>query len=265
MKYGAWEIREGMASLGDVCIPVNQSVLDVHMEGMYGALTSTHVIAVAGVCLFDTSWCVRFTTGGTRSIALPLDRQRVEERIRSRGFIVNEVIFPTELTAYHRKLIGFVANTITQIQPEKLLFHIPHEEYKIYIRNLEELIGKDIPGSEEILSQFVEKVRTFFCKEMIRIGFTNYEFISPMHMGAKTTEDSYVFPYLYPEVFGACVENLFAIEDLVEVKITILAEEIKGHRIPVRFCILDDPHPYMTFSKKIATYRQDLRRVALSF
>ncbi|MFA5985992.1 MAG: hypothetical protein WC819_01425 [Parcubacteria group bacterium] len=263
-KYGAWEVDECYASLGNVTIPIKLSDDGIFGEGVHGNFTIAHRHAVAGVCLWDTTWGVVFTTGGVRSIALPLDRERVEDRIRTRGFEVSAVIFPTELTAYHRKLITFVADTVAQTQPEKLLFHIPHHEYLVYICNLEALIGKNIVGAEQILADLVEKVKAYFFQEMKRVDFDRYEFISPMNVGAITTEESYLFPYLYPEKFGATASSLFAIEDLVEVKITMLAEQMRGHKIPVRFCVMDVPHPYMTFSKKGVGHRKDVVTVSLS-
>ena len=264
MKYGSWEIHEDRAMLGDLKIPIQRSDHGVSMDGIYGNFTSMHKVAISGVCLFPSSWSVVFTTGGVRSIAIPLERERVAERIRSRGFNVCAVNFPIKLTAYHRKLIGFVAKVVGQMQPAKLLFHIPYQEYLIYIRNLEDLIGKKIYGADQILSDFVEKVKMCFCQEMANVGFDRYEFITPMEMGATTTEESYLFPYVHPEIFGATATSLFAIEDLVELKIAMLAEQLKGYKIPVRFCVIDVPHPYLTVNKQSVGERGDMVSISLS-
>ncbi len=264
MKYGSWEIHESSTSMGDIKIPTQRSKNDVYREGIYGNFTSMHKIAISGVCLFPSSWSVVFTTGGVRSIAIPLERERVAERIKTRGFNVCAVNFPTDLTAYHHKLIRFVAKVVGQMQPEKLLFHIPYQEYLIYIHNLEALIGKKINGAEQILSNFVDKVKMFFRQEMMCAGFDRYEYISPMDMGVMTTEESYLFPYVHPEVFGATRASLFAIEDLVELKIAMLAEQLGGYNIPVHFCVLEVPHPYLTENKKSVGNRGDVVSITLS-
>ncbi len=249
MKYGAWKVYDGAVALGDLVIKT-MSDKTVFAKGDYGVINGNHEIAIAGVCLFDTSWCVRFSTGGVRSIALPLDRERVEARIRDRGFEVVNIIFPTELTNYHKWNIDFVADTIVELQPKCLLYHVPVDEYNVYVQNLERLIGKRIPGGDVIINNLSAQIKEYFQFKMKKIGFDNFEFINPMRVGARTPNESYALPYAQPELFGATEKNIYAIEDLVEVKIAIEIERKLGRKVPVRFCVLGLPHPYMTFSKK---------------
>ncbi len=215
-KYGAWQVGAGMATLGDLSIPITRDKPGVYARGEYGAFSSERRVAISGVCLFDARWSVEFSTGGVRSIALPLDRSRVQDRIRERGFEVSRVIFPLTLTDYHTKLLHFVANTVEKLQPEKLLFHIPIDEYYVYIQELETLIGGVIPDAQEILAGFAGKVTDCFRAEMQRVKFERFELIRPMQCGAADTEQSYAMPYQQPEVFGTNKEAIYAIEDLVE-------------------------------------------------
>jgi hypothetical protein len=263
-KYAAWKVDECRAVSGELSIPI---VRDKHKQvyalGEYGVFSSERTVAISGVCLFDARWSVEFSSGGVRSIALPLDRLRVQERIQERNFEVSRVIFPLTLTSYHTKLLRFVSDVVAESKPDKLLFHIPKIEYQIYIQNLEKLIGKEIPKAQSILDEFVEKVESLFLAEMKRIDFEHFELIRPMCCGASSTEEAYSLPYQHPEVFGASKEMIYAIEDLVELKIALLTEQNLGYTVPVKFCVLDIPHPYVAFSKKNAAMGMEVVAVEL--
>lgn len=247
--YFAWSIQEGYAIAGKIILPIMQSGKNVLFEGMKGEISLAHDTVISGVCLFGADWCVKFASGAIRSVALPLERARVESRIK-KGGVVEKVFFPIELTAYHIKLIDFVVDTVAETNPRKVLFHIPTEEYKRYINDLEVLMQQSIPGANDVLEKFVLKVKQYFIQAMMKIGFQNYHFIEPMKCGAKNPEESYCLPYAHPEIFGSQKGSVYAIEDLVEIKIALEVEKNYGYCIPVKYCVLDIPHPYAMFDKK---------------
>ena len=248
-KYFSWGIEDGVAETGKITLPIVKSDKNVLFEGMKGVISQEHDTAISGVCLFGADWCVKFTSGAIRSVALPLERARVESRI-TQGGVVEKIFFPINLTAYHTKLIDFVADTVVQTDPRMILFHIPTEEYKQYINDLSTLMQKSIPGAFDILEAFVVKVKQYFIQAMKKIGFKNYHFIEPMKCGAKNPEESYCLPYVHPEIFGAQKGSIYAIEDLVEIKIALEVEKVYGYCVPVKYCVLDIPHPYAIFDKK---------------
>ncbi len=256
--YGSWEVDEnGVVSNGDISIDTKNSDKFIAV-GDYGNKYDYHNTAISGICLLDATWSVQFSTGGIRSIALPLDRQRVCNRISNRGFEVTKVIFPTELSMYHTKLIEFVSDSIVELQLYKLLYHIPTDEYKMYVATLEKIIGKSIPGAYDIIDMFSDKIKKYFIAKMNELGFSSFEVINSMQNGITDPEQSYLSPYVNPTAFGATEKNIYAIEDLVELKIAFEAEKICGYKVPVHFCVLDIPHPYTRFSKKNILTRDDV-------
>jgi len=256
-KYGSWKIYDKTAAFRNIEVKLVDDE-DVFASGCYGKILQQHDTAIAGVCLFDANLCVKFETGAIRTVARGGDRKHVGERIQNKGIEVIEVIFPTQLSTYHKDCINFLAKTVKEFGTDRLLYHIPVDEYKIYMSDLENLIGKSISGANDIVEVFAENIKQYFIAKMQEVGFDNFEFIRPMRLGAKTPEESYSFPYVKPELFGAMKHNIYAIEDLVELTITMMANEICGCNVPVKFYVLDVPHPYMVYSKKNVMDREDV-------
>lgn len=254
-NYGAWTIAK--KENGEAAATLNGNGTFVHLkksdsilyEGLWGELSDKKTTCITGVCLMGGAWAVEFEKNGRgnppalRSLSSIKDRADIEKRIKN-GKKISKIFFPLAPNGYHHKLIPWIMKKISLIGAKRVLFHLPISEYVCFIKNFEELSGLHVPQINELFDNFVKQTVTLIESE-VNAHNINLEFISPLEMGAQNEMESFGFPYFYPEKFGISADELFGVEDLCELKISMCAEEKIGHQIPVFAGVIDLPHPYL--------------------
>lgn len=248
-EYGSWKIAPGMAigPKGSIKIPLKRSNNEVLYEGWWPKQPQVRPeVLLTGICLWDASWTLEFApkSGSSvkRSPALPRERNDAFERIARREWVM-EIVVPTEPGMYHQLLINWQVQKARQLEPQRVLYHLPVREYHCYIAGLEGKLGQ-LPLLHEYLDEFARKVRTAI---LGAFQPREIEFISPMDKGARTPVESFRLPYLKPDLFGILPKTrVVGVEDLVEVGLSSSAyEETKVGPTPVLAVVLGMPHPYL--------------------
>lgn len=257
-KYGVWlvtETEEGLFSANlreeaSLMLRPNQSGI---LEGDWGDLGQRDC-AISGACLFGANWMVEFQKpkrgdgGARRALALPKEREDITKRILA-GQKVACVYLPQDPGPYHQLLIEWSMDRLAKIGPRRILYHLPIWEYHRFVTDFELMIGQEIPESHAILESFFQKTSDLAQKTAEAYGL-NLEFVNPMRdFGLTDPAESFGFPYFYPEKYGINPDNLFGVEDLVELKIALVAQARFGRTIPMRCAVLDIPHPYFARSE----------------
>jgi hypothetical protein len=256
-KYGVWEINgigeeSATASLRDeVSLTVHQ-VENGILEGDWGEIGQRNY-AVSGACLFGANWIVEFAKigkdggGAKRTLALPKERNDVYKKIK-KGNKVSAVYLPQEPNAYHRLLIDWSMDRLSKLNPKRVLYHLPLWEYRQFIAEFEHRSGLGIPEAYNVLESFFQKTTALVEATASRYGIV-LEFINPMRdFGITDPVESFGLPYFYPEKYGILPKDIFGVEDLVELKIALMAKERFNREIPMRLAVLAVPHPYFSRS-----------------
>ena len=246
-KYGAWDIKEGMATHpGGLQIPIRHSGDSVVGEGWWPKKPKgASQTVLTGICLWDARWLVVFPQKSgpniLRSPAIPQERDHIFQRLSQKNWVSN-ICIPTKLGAYHNLLIRWQAEQIRKVNPKRVLYHVPTKEYHCYVGDLEAYLGS-LPLLHEKLDEFARQVILAVQREFSLGGI---EFISPMDKGARTPVDSFTLPYLRPDLFGFDPKTAVGIEDLVEVRLSSSAwKQTQKGPVPVLAAILGLPHPYL--------------------
>ena len=241
-------------------------------EGWWPFSAEGRSVAISGVCLFDKAWRLQFAPRGkgnppaVRTLALPSGRDEAYRWLRE-GRCAEKLFVPVAPGRYHEALIRWQASEFLRLQPRRILYHVPLDEYRRYIGELEELLGRSLPVLRDRLEAFTHQVITLLTEACG--GFVDrLELIRPLQCGATDTEESYLFPYLRPDAFGATVDDLYGIEDLTELSLSyqvfirhrrvktfdisppfgagVLSSVVtQPDAIPIRCGIIAVPHPYL--------------------
>ncbi|MFA6383234.1 MAG: hypothetical protein WCX17_02325 [Parcubacteria group bacterium] len=250
--YGSWVVESEKAYLKadpEVAISLCPSDAQAVSEGWWGYPTCEKDL-VSGICIFDARWALEFDNGkeaGTRkSLSLPREREKAF-KMMEKGRKIKNLYVPTELSAYHLKLLQWQVKKICQLSPKRILYHLPVGEYEIFIQELETAAGIDLPWLYVRLEEISEKIKNYFLENLTRQGVDagKVEFIRPLEMGAQSTDDSFGYPYLFPYKFGMSPESMMGLEDLVELRILLRAKMEMNYDIPVLCAVLEVPHPYL--------------------
>lgn len=248
-EYGSWKIASQTATgpKGSIRVPLQRSPNGVLYEGWWPKRPQFRPeVFLTGICLWDALWTLEFAPkngfSAKRSPALPQERNDAFDRL-ARGERVIGIIAPTMLGAYHQLLIMWQVEKARQLDPKRILYHVPIKEYHRYIADLEGKLGP-LPLLHECLDEFAREVKNAILKAF---QHREIEFISPMDKGARTPVESFKLPYLRPELFGIRPKTrLIGVEDLVEVGLSASAhEETRVGPTPVLAAVLGIPHPYL--------------------
>ncbi len=254
-KYFVWTIDNNVATRvmpqGDV-VSVQLSRTDnaVAYEGWWPSEPrGERSILLTGICLWDARWQVEFEKAGRgnpparRSLALPAEREDVYRRLTA-GSRVQKIYYPHSLNAYHDILISWQKEKIDALRPKKVLYHLPLVEYHRFIQELELGVGTPLPVLHASLERFAHNVRE---KIIDRFGSVmpekRLEFLETTQ---SDPNESFLEPYMYPERFGIRREDLVAMEDLVELRLSYEAQKrnAAARPIPALYGVLRIPPPY---------------------
>ncbi|TAK96096.1 hypothetical protein EPO05_02560 [Patescibacteria group bacterium] len=251
-NYGSWTIAgdEAFLRLDESSrVKLAPSQDGVLLEGWWGEARRLGAV-ISGVCLMDGSWQMEFAQQdkrnppARRSLALTLDRERAYGKAKKGG--VTKLLVPRVPGGYHRSLIRWQAKKFAALCPERILYHLPIDEYHLFIEEMEASMGRRVTEMHEALESFGQETLKFLNEALVAAGVDpgKVELIHPLSLGAKGANESFGFPYLKPEAFKLDLKSLAGVEDLVELRISLAAEKEQGWRIPVFCGVLDLPHPY---------------------
>lgn len=251
-NYGSWVIEKGRAFLKsspEIEINLFPCKTGAIQEGWWGNPTQEKDL-ISGICIFDARWSLEFENGkeiGTKkSLSLPREREKAFKMIK-KGRKIKSINVPDEIGKYHQKMIRWQVEKICQLSPKRILYHLPAGEYEIFIQELEAVSNKEMSRLYAILKKLSNKIKISFLENLNWHGIDTkkIEFINPLEMGARNTDDSFGLPYLFPHKLGMSPEDMMGIEDLVELRISLRAKKEMEYNIPVLCAVLQIPHPYM--------------------
>eukprot|EP00931_Biecheleriopsis_adriatica_P013410 TRINITY_DN1147_c0_g2_i4.p1 TRINITY_DN1147_c0_g2~~TRINITY_DN1147_c0_g2_i4.p1 ORF type:complete len:620 (-),score=103.67 TRINITY_DN1147_c0_g2_i4:210-2069(-) len=194
-------------------------------------------VVLAGCCLFDGRWKARCFPRGkgnppaVKSLSSSTRRDELFARLK-KGHKVECVFVPSGLGEYHRRVIRWQAEALKALQPEKVVYHLPVQEYHHYIDDFEAHLGVRVPRMHELLDEFGEAVKTEVVTYLSPFTDTIC-FIEPMtNHGCECPNDSFLWPYLNVHEFGDA-RTVAGLEDLPEMYLSSSASKQTGMTIPV--------------------------------
>jgi len=255
-KYGSWRIQDGTVSRmidGQLVELSINPVGDGTAIAMYGDMPEQIKTVLMGMCLFDARWQVQFekpsgkngqnAPPARRSLALPHDRQQAYDRILQ-GKKVEYIFVPSTPGVYHQKLLVYQSRSLRDLQPERVLYHLPVLEYLSSICELEQVLGMPLPELRAALSRFADIMLGRIMEELCFLG-DRLEFISPMSdAGILDPGESYLHPYTYFDQYKIDPNSVVGVEDLVELRLSHTAQSRTGVQIPMQCLIMDATNPY---------------------
>lgn len=184
-----------------------------------------------------------------KSLALPYSRDDAYERF-AKGQRATRLYLPREPGAYHWRLISWIGEKLREMDPARVLMHVPGPEYHGYHAEFERRVGHAVPEGHASLDRFLDRIMEMIMDAIPSWLFNRIEFIDPMARGAKGSIESYLYPYLHPEQFGVTQpDSLAGLEDMVEVRLAYEAFAQTGRRIPVLCGVLKEANepnsPYL--------------------
>lgn len=261
-SYLGWSVHGSLASMmvdgALVQVPLEPCDQGARLEGWWSRPEELprEPVCVMGICLWDARWQVAFKHEHhnlvfKRSLGVPSERADAAKRFRQGHSEWGDAEFchflvGSGLGEYHRNLLAWQAAKLKEIQPERILYHVPRLEYYDFIRRACSDMGAgSMEGVlREALEQHIQEVlglqRELFGPELL----SRITFVEPLTQGATKVDKSWPFPYLRPEVYGADASQLVGVEDLVEMRILRSVEMQTGRRVPTRLAILGATHPY---------------------
>lgn len=266
MKYGAWKLE----CMGEIILAQNKRLNNIEIklysgnktveyEGIFFPDKATNLpqnpCCVMGMCIWGATWMAEFAgikpSKAWLSFGLPAERQRIFQRLESASKgedkrKIKKILLPTEMGEYHKKLLQWQKELVNEIGPQRILYHLPAEEYKGYIQKLKPFFPAS--ARQEMLKElegFAE-----YLKEEIKTSFNRDEgdslvFVNPFEKGARDEIESLVFPYLYPHLWEVDPSTLVGVEDLAELRLSYEAQKMGSTPIPIYVSILGIPHPLM--------------------
>lgn len=260
MSYVGWRIQAGVATrqMGESLLSVELSPGQTALlEGWWGGgerEPPSDPVCVSGMCLWDARWQLEFAIQGKgasrnpavrRSLALPGERADCFARLEAGKEVVRAFV-PRSPGTYLQTLLKWQVEQFRVLNPRRILYHVPVLEYQEYIRRIQAASVKSlelqrlVEQLDDFIRQALELQSSIFGDLMERV-----EYIRPLECGAQTVEESWSFPYLHPEVYGADHASLIGVEDLIELRMVHEVWSRTGVRIPTRVGVLGNPHPYI--------------------
>ncbi len=222
--------------------------LSIPLEGWYGDEPSSARYAIGGICILCECYGLTLHGLDVRTTAPPFlspcnhhEFQKIE-RLLDNGHCVTWVHMPTELCIYHTTLVPIQAEVAKRKGVVEMVYHVPRKEYHVYLNTLERMIGMELPGLHRLLDRYTDRLE-HFVRETFRKAGVNVRIVDPLFPGMDPN-DAYRALYLNPSSFDMDPQSLIGIEDLVEVRIVVEAEQKGAHRIPVWAGVLGIPSPY---------------------
>ncbi|CAE7878581.1 unnamed protein product [Symbiodinium necroappetens] len=149
---------------------------------------------------------------------------------------------PTTLSEYHLRLIRWQTAMLKELQVEEVFYHIPTEEYRCWIREVEVAAGRRLPEQHVLLESFASRVMQHVQEHVP--ASCKLHFIEPMKTeNLESPVESFLWPYRNVESLTDRSE-VAAFEDLLEVRLGEEAFQRTGRRIPTLSVILDEEHPF---------------------
>ena len=278
MKYASWEIDPAantatrkmpdgnIITIGLVPSSNPWALYEGHWQNVSNDDQKT---VISGVCLWDARWQVEFLSAKTknppivrRSLALPSGRDDIYLRLATAQRII-KMFCPLGLGMYHTRLIKWQSEKLQELPCERILYHVPLDEYHDYIEALEARLGIPIPSAHDQLDKFAQKIHDYI-QDQFGSLLCKLEFIKPMRLGARNPEEAFLFPYSRPEKFSAAPEKVLGVEDLIEIPLSYEAWQNRDQwnaarisPVPIVGAIIGIPTPY--FNKEL----QDVETIEL--
>eukprot|EP00931_Biecheleriopsis_adriatica_P013406 TRINITY_DN1147_c0_g1_i1.p1 TRINITY_DN1147_c0_g1~~TRINITY_DN1147_c0_g1_i1.p1 ORF type:complete len:811 (-),score=124.46 TRINITY_DN1147_c0_g1_i1:501-2933(-) len=247
-NYAGWKIKDLEASKTFPGTAQPEAIKLVHAEAIpYQGWwpqepAEAPKIILAGCCLFDGRWQARCCPRGKgnppaiKSLSSATRRDELFARLK-KGHKVECVFVPRGLSQYHRRVIRWQAEALKVLQPEKVIYHLPVQEYHHYIDEFETHLGVKVDRMHELLDEFGQAVK----REVERClsPFAGAIcFLEPMKShGCERPDDSFLWPYLNVHEFGD-TNTIAGLEDLPEMYLSSAASKQTGTTIPVLCGIL---------------------------
>jgi hypothetical protein len=256
-QYTSWKVNTAAltAEHGDVCLPLIPSEtgfasFEAHWQIQMEPAAKIQQ-GIGGICLYDWRWGVVFgrrrakDPSAIRRLALPENRKRAEELLLSNRPLKAMLVPAQPSIAYHANLVGWQVATAQRYGVRQMVYHIPRDEYHLYMKRIESLANISIPEAHAKLDSFTDIVEAITREAFTRAGI-ELKLLKPLSMGAKQDPlASFLYPYLYPERCGIDPESAIGIEDLPEVHLELEARKARQGTIGMALCVLQLPHhPY---------------------
>ncbi len=254
-KYGSFDIAatEGglwvaTRKIGDeeIAVPLTRCANGASFQGWWGERPTRVHTAITGVCLWGCNWVVEFEPlarngkPARKSLALPYSRDEAYERLH-KGQRATTLYVPREPSAYHWRLISWIAETLKEFDPARVLMHVPGPEYHGYHAEFERRLGHGVSEGHESLDRFVKRIMEMIMDAIPSWLFSRITFVNPFRLGVTDSVDSYVLPYAAPERFGVTdLATLVGVEDMVEVRLAYEARARTGRMIPILCGVLKE-------------------------
>jgi len=233
-----------------------------NFENIYGYVEFKEIniekvkFIISGVCLLDKRWKISTESKiphknnglSTLSPASNIERKKLYEKLEKEAKII-DIQYPLDISLkYHERLIKWQLRVAKKTKSlEKMIIHIPRNEYHSYINELEnririnscfnskmEMVFKEMHDSVDKMSQKIQKMYQSDTKILKKI-----EFISPFEK-TKNEIESYLHPYKFPEEYGLDEKFTIGVEAITEIRLS----QDTGSRIPMIGAILSREEPY---------------------
>lgn len=255
--YGSWKIlgRRASRRMGDKHIELPISFFeDGCGMAQFGRVPAQVDTLIMGMCLFDARWQVEFErTGGKgsranpaprRTLALPRDRNKAYDML-AKGRRVAKMYVPCTPGDYHIKLMAWQKQMIKVHKPKRVIYHLPVLEYLRYIADFQSAVGRQVYGLTDKLEEFALAIELELL-EQLGDQFELLTFIRPMEQfGIDDPNASYLHPYVHFDQYGINPRTAVGVEDLVELRLCVMAQELTGVLIPMQCLMMGVPNPYM--------------------
>lgn len=253
MKYVNWEVGNDsgvrrMPTGEMVEVSLKRSRRPHRYEGWWPAdpFPMRPRVVISGMCLWDARWKGRLMHSQKEySFALSPEREEFFQNMRKGYKQISSIQFPFAPSLYHALLARWQAEKIQWLKPERVLYHLPIDEYHFYVAEIEVACSRQLPVLHHALDEFSREVRDLFLSELPSEFRARVEFVRPMKIGNLSPEESFVYPYLHPGNFDCNPEEVLGIEDLIELRLSWEAARVSGVKIPVLFTVLGIPHPFL--------------------
>lgn len=256
MSYSGWSLDypASTATMDRGGAPIVIKLQDTSVGALYEGWWPSKPIkdpsfVLGGCCLWDGRWQIQFAKRASKSkparrrLSNARDREDAFERLR-KGHLAERIYVPRGLGPYHRTLIEWQAAHIRRLSNARVLYHIPTDEYHVYIKLVETHLGRAVPELHSMLDEFAQEMR----KELkIAIGShpVDLRFVHPMRQwNAANPLESYMEPYLRINELCADVSVAMGLEDLGENRLARAAAAITGITVPVLGAVLSIPDTF---------------------
>lgn len=209
--------------------------------------------AISGICLYDNRWAVEFKRTSQkaeqpavhRGLVINRDREDALKRL-GHGQRLASITVPLYPGEYHRRLLRWQASAFNRLKPKRILFHLPLQEYHLYLAELEKAAKLPLPWLHQQLDHFAQLLLALQASIYGEELMGRVTVIHPLESGATSLEESWLFPYRHPQIFGVQPEELMGVEDLPETRIAFSLRRELQREVPVLAAVLGDNHPYFS-------------------